>query len=125
LTVATAREQIRDAVAFAALQVATQVGVSLTFTTRSGAAVTVYGVPEASVSSEGLFSGQTTDSHKNRFTIPKQTGFDPAAVDYLGATITWGAIVWPVTGANVDSVGASLTADCEYFGLSVEYGVDQ
>lgn len=119
------RTIIRDRVALAALTVARQLGVALTFTTHAGAAVTVYGFILTGSSETTRHGRGGLNIYTSTFEIPRQTGFPPSGDHgYLGSTVTDAAgYVWPVSNFKGDTVGAVFTLDCEREGKDMRYNL--
>lgn len=118
------RSELRDGAAAALLEVCKQLGAALTLTTKSGSTVALYGLPLSSRETASLIPGTATDERTMTFTIPRQTSFPPTSDNWqLGATITYGSVVWPIASVDSDSIESHYKIYCRTHGLEPTYGI--
>jgi hypothetical protein len=117
------RQNIRDSVAYAVLQVCKQIGQTVTFTNPESDPVTVWAqiLPSADTT---IARAGTTDTNSVGLSIPRQSNFPPAAGIRTGAQVTVNGEEYQVDLVewdNEDIAMASVcTMKCGRFGYTVE-----
>lgn len=98
-------EEIRDASAAAALEIATAFGLTASFENPGAAGVSVYVLP----ANAGLVTSEhdgPTDAAEIALAIPRQTNFPPSAGIQTGAVLVYGSVDYGVE--RVDTGGLPL-----------------
>jgi hypothetical protein len=95
------RTEMRDQMASAALEVARNVGVVVSYTPLNGTASSLYAIELQQSQGEGLLSGRT-DRHELGFEIPRQTNFPPAAFQ-INDFIDYDGVRWALRDVQTDT----------------------
>ena len=116
-------EDSRDGAAAAALEVATELGVSATFSNPGDDDVSVKGIPVDRAQVATLHSGPT-DYTDFTIAIPRQTDFPPSEIK-TGAAVTYDGVTYGVedvdTGGQPLSLAPVITLQCKIYGNDVAY----
>ena len=106
------RTDLRDAAALVHYELSTEFGVTLTYSSKGGSAVTVYGSPTGlDGKTLDLFNLQNAESRVS-FNIARQTNFPPTYGIQMGDAIVWAqdevtSVTYRVEmGSNPDGIGA-------------------
>lgn len=102
---ATVYEEMRDAVAGAALELAKAFNLTASVENPGGSPVTVYVIPSGADQASSEHTGPT-DSVELQFAIPRQTNFPPSGGIKTGAVLAYGSVDYGVE--RVDTGGLPI-----------------